>query len=51
MVYNPEKKDWRGRSYRKGGERVRDLRQAEAVKADAEDVAATEPKHVAATNE
>ncbi len=24
--YNPEARDWKGRSYRKGGERVRDLR-------------------------
>lgn len=26
-TYNPEKRTWRGRSYRKGGERVRDLRE------------------------
>jgi hypothetical protein len=25
--YNPEKRAWKGRSYRKGGERVRDLRE------------------------
>ena len=27
--YNPEKHDWKGRSYRKGGKRVRDLRTKE----------------------
>ena len=25
--HNPEKRAWKGRSYRKGGERVRDLRE------------------------
>lgn len=25
-VYNPERRVWRGRSYRKGGRRIRDLR-------------------------
>ena len=24
--YNPEKRDWKGRSHRKGGKRIRDLR-------------------------
>lgn len=26
MKYNPEKRAWRGKSYRKGGKRVKDLR-------------------------
>jgi hypothetical protein len=26
MTHNPERSAWKGRSYRKGGERVRDLR-------------------------
>lgn len=26
--YNPEKRAWKGRSYKKGGERVRDLKEA-----------------------
>lgn len=34
--YNPEKSEWRGRSYRKGGKRVRDLRDAARVQADAQ---------------
>lgn len=28
MAYNPERKTWRGRSYKKGGQRVRALRDA-----------------------
>lgn len=28
--FNPERRAWKGRSYRKGGERVRDLRDAPA---------------------
>lgn len=31
--YNPEKRAWRGKSYRKGGRRVRALREALAAKA------------------
>lgn len=27
--YNPEKRAWRGRSYKKGGERIRELRDSE----------------------
>lgn len=27
--YNPEKRTWRGRSYKKGGERIRELRDSE----------------------
>lgn len=34
MSYNPEKRAWRGRSYKKGGRLVRDLRDAAAKKAD-----------------
>jgi len=26
--YNPERRSWRGRSYKRGGKRVRDLRAA-----------------------
>lgn len=29
-TYNPEKRAWRGKSYKKGGKRVRALRDAEA---------------------
>lgn len=29
--YNPEKRTWRGRSYKRGGERVSDLRDAQIV--------------------
>lgn len=28
--YNPERRTWKGKSYRKGGRRVRDLRDAVA---------------------
>lgn len=31
--YNPERRAWRGRSYKKGGRRVRALRDALAAKA------------------
>lgn len=30
--YNPERRAWRGRSYKKGGQRVRDLRDRIALK-------------------
>lgn len=30
MSHNPERASWKGRSYRKGGERVRDLRERSA---------------------
>lgn len=33
-MYNPEKREFRGRSYRKGGARVRDLRAKSAARAD-----------------
>jgi hypothetical protein len=33
--YNPEKRVWRGKSYKKGGKRVRDLRNAVKAGADA----------------
>ncbi len=31
LRFNPEKRAWKGRSYRKGGMRVRDLRAAEVT--------------------
>jgi len=33
--YNPEKRAWRGKSYKNGGKRVRDLRNAAKAGADA----------------
>lgn len=35
-TYNPEKRAWKGRSYKKGGRRVRALRDAVAAKAKKE---------------
>lgn len=32
--WNPEKREWRGRSYKKGGKRVRELRDAAKGKHD-----------------
>lgn len=30
--HNPERRAWRGRSYRRGGKKIRDLRYREMVK-------------------
>lgn len=32
--YNPEKRTWRGRSYKAGGRRVRELREREVFEGD-----------------
>ena len=35
--YKSESRDWRGRSYKNGGARIRDLRIADAIKTDAKE--------------
>lgn len=39
MKHNPEKRAWRGRSYRKGGERIADLRRNDARRAEIREAA------------
>lgn len=42
--YNPEKRAWRGKSYKKPGKRVADLRVKAREKVSREEVPAKEPK-------